>query len=357
MTTGISSLRIISEEEFRDSHLIRDKEAIFLSSLPPPSWKDYDRGDLLIVRHKGSFLRPCPATPRYNCCGLNIFHFGQGCHLGCTYCVLEAYLDARTQVLFGNFAEGLEELKTVLSLQEQNPDSLNALYPGSPRSFRYCTGEFTDSLLFDRDTLLSEKLIELFSNYSRVTLELKTKTTNIDHLLKLSPKGRVVLSFSLNAPLISGSEEKNAAPLMERIEAAGRAVRAGFRVGFHFDPIIQHPGWEQGYRETIENVYRTVPASSIAWISLGCFRYLPRLKTLRFEESPKLFTSEFIRARDGKMRYPRPLRLKLYATILEYLSKFKDSQTIIYLCMESGPVWESLFGHDPGTAGLTAMFS
>ncbi|MDR2455519.1 MAG: hypothetical protein LBE49_02840, partial [Deltaproteobacteria bacterium] len=47
--------------------------------ISPSKYPELKAGELLTARHKGSFIRPCPATPRYNCCGLNIIHIGQGC--------------------------------------------------------------------------------------------------------------------------------------------------------------------------------------------------------------------------------------------------------------------------------------
>ncbi|MDR0621133.1 MAG: hypothetical protein LBJ61_04565, partial [Deltaproteobacteria bacterium] len=133
---------------------------------------DLTPGSVLVTRHRGSFIRPCPATPRYNCCGLNIIHVGQGCDIGCAYCALAAYLKSEAIVFFGNFpTEGLAELAGHLDRERAlnaNPLAVPAMDPAmdpaanpaaspargedrgvaqAPRSHRYCTGEFTDSLL------------------------------------------------------------------------------------------------------------------------------------------------------------------------------------------------------------------
>jgi spore photoproduct lyase len=354
----LSEMEILSEEEFTGDELLKDLPHGTTASLPPSSWKNYDRNSLLISRHKGSFLRPCPATPLYNCCGLNIFHFGQGCPISCSYCILSSYLGSEASILFGNIKDGLLALEDNLRLLSHDRETFKTLSPDpNPRSYRFCTGEFTDSLLFEPITSLSIKLVNLFRSYPPAILELKTKTANIDGLLDLDHGGRTVISFSLNSPEISQKEEARAASLKERLAAAAKVITRGYRVGFHFDPIIRYPGWEKGYGKTIELLFKIIDPQSIAWISLGCFRYLPPLKPIMIRKGAShLFREEFVKADDGKMRYPRPLRLLMYRTLLDFLSPKLSPKTIVYLCMESGRLWKDLFGFDPGTPGLTEMF-
>jgi spore photoproduct lyase len=275
---------------------------------------------------------------------------------------LEAYLGTEALVLFANVEKGLWELKKVLATLKTplnaDPENFQKAIPDKyPRSYRFCTGEFTDSLLFDNETRLSEKLILLFAESYPATLELKTKTANVDHLLPLKHNGRTVISFSINAPIIARLEEPHAAPLKARFEAASKVAAAGYKVGFHFDPICYFPGWEKSYAECVNMLFSALAPSSLAWISLGCFRYLPKLKPIMLKKTKgTLFNSEFILGADGKARYPRPLRYLLYRTLLDLLTPHLSPQTVVYLCMESGRIWSDLFGYDPGTEGLTAMF-
>ncbi|MDR1657980.1 MAG: DNA photolyase [Deltaproteobacteria bacterium] len=345
--------RLVSEEQFAST---LSWPTVTIPPMGPADYPTLSAGDLAVTQHRGSFIRPCPATPRYNCCGLNIFHFGQGCDLGCMYCILSAYLGSEAVILFGNVADGLAELEGRLALMSSSNFTPP---PGSPvPSNRFCTGEFTDSLLLDEETKLSEKLIALFRDRPPFFLELKTKTARIDHLLDLDHAGRTVISFSVNAPQICCQEEPLAASLLDRLSAAARAANKGYPVGLHFDPLIYHPNWEKGYEQTCHLIAEHLAPESVAWVSLGCFRYLPALKPIMLRSRPSsLFDAEFIRGGDGKMRYPRPLRQHIYRTVLDFLRPKIGPQTKVYLCMESGRVWREVFGYDPGTAGLTSMFS
>ena len=342
-------LRLRLEEEFRrtalSENLARTLTPQSLEPLGPADYPAFGRGDLLVTRHRGGFVKPCPGTLNYNCCGLTIFHFGLGCTIGCRYCILEAYLGTQALVLFGNVDEGRAELETVLKR------------PPAERPLRFCTGEFTDSLLLDKRSGLAASLVELFAGAESAVLELKTKTDHIDHLLNLKHKGRTVISFSVNAPDICRKEESGAAPLEARLKAARRAAAAGFPVGLHFDPLIVHPGWEAGYVRTCRMIGEHLAGAEVAWVSLGCFRYLPSLKEVMLVRHPdtSIYDGEFILGGDGKMRYPRPLRTRMYRLLLKALREVLPPRTVIYMCMESPRVWCDVFGHDPATEGLTAM--
>lgn len=310
--------------------------------IAPADYAGFGPETLVLASHPGRFLRPCPGTRGYNCCGLRIIHLGLGCSLGCSYCILQAYLETRALVLFGNADQGLDQLRGVLD-QRSGP-------------LRFCSGEFTDSLLLEDLTGLAARLVNLFAGYPQALLELKTKTDNVETLLDLDHGGRTVISFSVNAPAVAAAEEPRAAPLARRLTAARKAVQAGYRVGFHFDPLLRHPGWEEGYARVVADIFAAVPAERIAWLSLGAFRFMPRLKTIIARRHPRtrIIYDEFVRAPDGKMRYLRPLRVKMYRHLWAAI-RAAAPEALVYLCMESPRVWQEVFGFDPGPKGLVEL--
>jgi spore photoproduct lyase len=238
-------------------------------------------------------------------------------------------------------------------------ESESDLSPALPpeRSYRFCTGEFTDSLIYDQGLGVSARLIQLFKDCPKSSLELKTKTASVGHLLHLDHGGRTVLAFSVNAPAVSRLLEPGAAPLADRLAAAGQAAAHGYPIGLHFDPIVYCEGWREGYAQALELIDRHVPWDRVAWISLGCFRYQAHLKSRLLAKNPSMiFDAEFVRANDGKFRYPRPLRRLLYSSLLDGLKSRVDPRTTVYLCMESPRMWRDLFGFDPGPLGLAARF-
>ncbi|MCG8685496.1 MAG: DNA photolyase, partial [Desulfobacterales bacterium] len=143
-----------------------------------------------------------------------------------------------------------------------------------------------------------------------------------------------------------------------RVMAASRAADAGYKLAFHFDPIIVHDNWEREYEEVVQLLFSQVDSKMIVWISMGALRYLPQLKRIgerRFAGSP-IFSEEFVCGLDGKMRYFRTQREEMYRHLYGLLRERVAADTCIYLCMESDEIWEKVFGYAPHTrGGLSAM--
>ena len=63
---------------------------------------------LEVVAFRGRFLKSCPGTRHYDCCGYRILHFGTQCTLDCSYCILQDYLKQPNLRLFGNIEEAFQ---------------------------------------------------------------------------------------------------------------------------------------------------------------------------------------------------------------------------------------------------------
>jgi len=298
------------------------KRAIRLSPDPAGESKRH----LFITRQK-SFIRPCPCSPGCFGCGYWTIDLDLNCPFDCSYCILQKYL-------------GFQPLTVAVNLEQLRLELDKIFSQRASGIIRMGTGELADSLALDELTGHSYFLIECFRGQERFQLELKSKSGLPRSLLEIDPPENVVLSWSLNPPEVIAREEKGTAGLEERLGAAAEAARHGYRVGFHFDPIIHYTGWRQDYERVIESVFRQIPVEVIAWISLGSLRFPADLLPLarrRFPES-RIYDHEFIRSQEGKYRYPRPLRQWLYQEMVVMLSGFQ-AEGRLYLCMESAEVW------------------
>jgi spore photoproduct lyase len=264
-----------------------------------------------------------------------------GCPLECSYCFLPGFLDTSFPVLLVNF-DDLEK--------EMDEFALKGV------AARIGTGEMTDSLVFEPLSGLARHLISLFAKWPHLTLELKTKTTLVDNILDAAIPN-VVVAWSLNPPEIAAVEEPCAPLPRERLLAAQKCYEAGYRVGLHFDPILQYPEWESLYSRFIQEMFDLVPVSQIAWISLGTFRIFPQLRDLmrrHFPQSQALF-SEILPGYDGKLRYFRADRIEIYRKMCGWLQKLSGGQPPpVYLCMESQEVWNSV--DVPGTESPSRQY-
>ncbi len=285
---------------------------------------------LLVTSFKGEVFEHCPAgKPGMVCCNYFIFPFAQNCHMDCEYCFLQYYLNKQVMVIYANIEEMLQKLEKALE---------------NRKTFcRVGTGEYADSLALDHLTGISTLLIPFFATKKNAVLELKTKTNNIDNLLKMEPGNGTVVAWSINPKSIVDQYEHGTSSLEDRLEAALSCAKAGYKVAFHLDPMIYYEGWEKGYQDLIEIIYEKVGQYSIEWISLGNLRMTSDLKTmmkLRFPNSP-LWGEEMVRGIDGKFRYPKKLRIEMYQKIWNFILEKRGDQKM-YLCMEHPDIWSQV---------------
>ncbi|MBM4302586.1 MAG: DNA photolyase [Deltaproteobacteria bacterium] len=323
--------------------VIQDREALNTSGRDRAAWLALAKTTLLLAVQKGPFWRDCPGTKDYICCGYQVLQVGLNCPMDCTYCVLQGYVNVPAITVFVNVEDLLEELEARWT---ENPALV----------WRLGTGEFGDSLALDSLMGLNELLIPRFTGRGRAILEIKSKWPQLEHLLSLGPNRQVIFAWSLNPAEIIPGEEKFAASLESRLKAAAQAVAAGFRVAFHFDPMIYFPGWEEAYRRTVERLGAAVPSQAIAWISLGGLRFLPPLRQLILQRFPKsrIAAQEMVLAPDGKLRYFKSLRVEMYARMREWLTQ-ATPEALLYLCMESPRVWQEAFGFTPDGESLSRL--
>jgi len=304
--------------------------------------EEMDKESLRTIHFNGEFLKSCPGTRRYICCGYQILNIGINCPMDCSYCFLQSYVNQPSLRIFTNLEDRLNSIGEVI---DSFPDSI----------FRIGTGEFTDSLSLDYLTGWTDFLLPFFSNRKNCILELKTKTSFIKDLIKSSHRERIVVAWSLNTPRIIANQEHKTASLKNRLVAARECQKAGFVLAFHFDPIINYQGCADEYQETVQLLERYIDPESIIWISLGSFRYMPDLKWAIMRRFPEtnIFNGEFVPGLDGKFRYFKPIRVEMYANLSERLKKWYNDLGI-YLCMESDDVWRQSLGWSPkNSAGLS----
>jgi spore photoproduct lyase len=282
----------------------------------------------------GRFIKPCPGTPKHTCCGYWIIDFAHGCPLECSYCILNHYFGRGNITLYRNTDRIYEEIEEFLKARVGIT--------------RFGTGEFTDSLVFENEHPLYHELVPFIAKRRDAILEIKTKTTSIEQLLKIKERDNVIVSWSLNSEKIARSEEKRAPGIKSRISAAQRAQDGGYNLAFHFDPIIIYKGWEDDYRKTVDLLFEKIDPEQVVYISMGTLRFPPEMMR---NMSAEIRAGEFIQGMDKKLRYFRPLRTGAYRKIKEYLMPYV-SEDILYLCMESQVVWEDVFNIKMDSEGL-----
>ncbi len=292
---------------------------------------------LYLTRNKGAVIKDCPGTSHYTCCDYTILHTGTFCTMDCSYCILQAYFHPPLLRYFVG--------------RKNISDSLDSIFKQN-KIFRIGTGEYTDSLIWDDICDLPSFLVKKFANQTNSILELKTKTVNIESLKAIDHNEKTIIAWSLNTPSIIKSEERGTASLEARFKAARKCESWGYKLAFHFDPIVIYEGCIKEYKKVIKTIFEYVSPENIVWISIGSFRFMPHLKPLiekRFPDS-KICYGEFIQGIDNKMRYFKPLRIEVYKSIVAQIKSFAP-ELVTYFCMEDEKAWEESFGFFPAPEG------
>jgi len=305
----------------------------FIKDNKNPGIANYNkrRSTVFITNEKYDFFKKCPCTKGAVGCGYNIFNLGFGCIFDCTYCYLQEYNNTPGMIFPANIDKFFKEFK-------------NYKKP----KMRIGTGEFSDSLMLDHITEYSLSIIEFFNKHKDTLFEFKTKSSNVGTVLKARHSGNIIVSWSLNPQKIIDKNEFFTAALSERLESAEKCSQAGYKIGFHFDPVIYFKGWEREYERAIDLLFNRIKPKDIAWISTGTFRFKPELKSIienRFPDN-EILDEELLPGYDNKLRYPYGLRYNMYKFLLSTFERY-SKKIPIYLCMEETSMWQNLMSALP----------
>jgi len=295
------------------------------------------------VEAQGNIVRDCPGTKNHICCGYKTIDLVEGCILSCSYCILKAYINSPDIRITRDMNYVLSQINEAIDAEKTH-------------TLRFGTGELSDSLALDRKYNLNRPLVEFFGQKKKALLELKSKWAYIDHLLN-HLNSYTIISFSLAPQQSISREEQRTSPLYKRLKAAKKAQDAGCFVGLHFDPVIIYPGFEKDYQHLIDDIGRILDLKRVIWISLGLLRFPPRLMDEFIEKGRKsLLYGEFIRGEDGKYRYLKGERIRVYTMLYNQL-KSKESSLFVYLCMERQDVWKAVTAMTlNGSSDLVTLF-
>jgi len=295
-----------------------------VSDIHPLKSKEGTKKLLLLARKKSDPLKEFQALS----CSAHVNYYSldliSNCHLECTYCILQSYLENNPILtIYTNLEEILGKLSEDLKTK--------------PRSI-VGTGRIADSLALESVTGYATALIRFFANQNSY-LELKTKADCVDTLLNIDHKGQTIISWSLAPDVIIQREEYKTADLEERLKAMKKVADAGYKIGLHMDPVIVHEGWQKNYRELVQKIFQDLSPESIFWASVGTLRFPNRQKRVmekRFPKNQEIF--EGLQSTHRRfLHYEDNLRSQIYEVLCGELEKFLPEKKI-FTCMEESLV-------------------
>ena len=186
------------------------------------------------------------------------------CVYDCRYCFLQGMLRSANYLLFVNYEEFVDEIKTIAETHSNDE-----------KPAWFFSGYDCDSLAYEPVTGFAEYFISAFSDIPNAVLELRTKSTQVRSLLNRDAKNNVVVASSLSPESVAEAVEIGAPPLSKRVAALAKLQDAGWRIGLRFDPVIWHKDYVEDYQRMVDLVFSELDPGRIDSVTLGSFR-LPK---------------------------------------------------------------------------------
>ena len=192
----------IAEKIGLEPCMVDGPEAVYREVSEAPDPEAMGKKVLFLTDNSGAFIRDCPGTSHYTCCGYRILHIGTYCVMDCSYCILQAYFHPPVLRFFVNHAQ----MKKTLAREFEGGEIM-----------RIGTGEYTDSLIWETIYPLSKTLVPLFAAQSSCILELKSKSTAVKNLLDLDHNRKTIMAWSVNTKRVIHEQERGTTSLENRI--------------------------------------------------------------------------------------------------------------------------------------------
>ena len=188
------------------------------------------------------------------------------CIYDCNYCFLQGMFNSAHYVIFVNYDDFLLNIKNKLSSSSNN--------------ICFFSGYDCDSLALEDITGFIEYFVEKFVKLNNVTLEIRSKSTNIKSIKKYHPSNKIIPAFSLNPENSITLHEQNTPKLINRINAIKELQNLGWNIGIRFDPFIWY-GELSKMSIYFEEIFKSINKNKIHSVTIGNFRmtnsYLKRM--------------------------------------------------------------------------------
>ena len=253
----------------------------------------------------------------------------ESCGFDCSYCSIQSFYNQNQVIFDKNFAQKLKDIK---------------LDPN--KRYHIGTGQSSDSLMWGNKEGVLDAVMEFARKHQNVILEFKTKSDNIKYLLENELPTNIIVTWSLNTPIIIENEEHLTAKLDKRITAARKVADKGIKVGFHFHPIVEYNGYLNEYKKIYDTLQEKFTPDEVAMVSFGTLTFIkPVLKQIRARDfKSKIYQIPLVDV-EGKLSYPLSTKVQMFKTSYEAFKSWHN-KVFFYLCMEPHSLWKECFGYE-----------
>ncbi|MCP4471790.1 MAG: DNA photolyase [Gammaproteobacteria bacterium] len=276
-------------------------------------------------------LGRCPVASAHTlCCNLQTLDAVDNCGYGCSYCSIQSFFDGKQIGFDKDFVNKLKNLEL---------DAQQIYHIG--------TGQSSDSLMWGNSHGVLDALIDFARTHPNVILELKTKSANVNHLLRVQAPKNILCTWSLNTPTLIQFEEHGTATLDKRLHAARRVADAGYLVGFHFHPIVHYDQWQRDYALVVRQLDALFKAEEVALVSMGTLTYIKSvMREIRKRAIPTQILKMPMVDTNGKQSYPVEIKHALFSQVYNRFPERWKNDVFFYLCMEDRRLWKPVFGYE-----------
>ncbi|MGL4337868.1 MAG: spore photoproduct lyase, partial [Turicibacter sp.] len=244
-------------------HILSGNHMTFLSGKSTQEKYELGKQSLVVGVRRTLEFQTCKPSAHYQ------LPLVSGCIGKCEYCYLNTQLkDKPYTKVHVNTDEILKKAKRYIQTGKVNP----TLFEGSATSDPIPVEPYTGALA---------QTIEFFGREREGRFRFVTKFTDVDSLLHLKHNGHTEMRFSINTDTVIESYEHATPRVKQRIEAARKAIKAGYPVGFLIAPVFVYPHWKEDYLMMIKMLKDYLPKEHIKYpitFEIISHRYTPTAK-------------------------------------------------------------------------------
>ncbi len=268
---------------------------------------------LILAKKINRFVHQAPDAYRIGPYHNYYFSHMMNCIYDCRYCFLQGMYRSAHYVLFVNYEDFFEQIKNVAA--QHNGD------------VAFFSGYDCDSLALEPVTHFAKFFTPAVMSLPNALLELRTKSTQIRHLLDIPANPRCIVAFSISPEEVVKKTEFKTPSLKKRIDAISKLQAQGWSIGLRFDPIIYFDGYENVYKKMFEQIFSQINTESLHSVSLGVFRMPDKFfkSLIKMHPQEKLFSAPFESSK-GMTSYKHDLENEIISYCEQKLLRYIPAQ-------------------------------
>ena len=274
---------------------------------------------LILAKKKAGHVLKTPSD--FGIGNSNNFYFSHmyNCLYDCEYCFLQGMYSSADYVLFVNYEDFEDGIKEKINFHKNE-------------KVTFFSGYDCDSLAFEKISGFVSYFLPFFKKFSNVEIELRTKSIQMEPLLKMEPVSNCIVAFSLLPAEIADKTDHKAPTIKKRINKISELASMGWKIGLRFDPLIHGENWKNIYKELFADVFKNIDKKAIHSITLGPLRFPKAMfkKILDMNPRSKLL-SDVLVLRGNKISYTNEIELEMQSFCIDLLNQHSP-ETLFFSC-------------------------